>query len=873
MIYKHSLPNGLTVVICPRHYIPKVSVQLWYRVGSKYEKHGQKGLAHLLEHMTFKGTKKLSECDINAIGGKLSAYVNAFTSQDYTAYVYDMPHDHWTVALDLLADTMTNCTFRPDLLDSELSVVLQELKLYRDLYETTLEEELISLIFAGHPYHYPIIGFKQDLMAVTQEKLLDFYATYYAPNNATLFIVGDVDYHAALKEATHYFGGIQPGVTITQQTWMLPKDIKSCALTLYRDVQQDCVLLAFVVPGLAARKHYYLQVITWLLARGRSSRLYKKLVEELRLVNELTAYYRDMFEHGLVCVLYYPKPGVDNEVIIRTIKNELNACIKEGISELELTRAMNQVAVEYCALAEKQQEFTDELGKWYLATEDIRALDNYLITDVAQCAQEVQELFKTYFLPCNMHQALLLPYMNEHDKKQAMYLQEQADEADECMLAQRVRGSELGSPDYSLKIKTTLPVPFKFPLHQVKKLKNDTKIIYCHRDNVPLITVVVDFLAKQDYDSPEHLGLNYMAMQTIIAAQTSKRSSSDLAQEFELYGMSIEAGVGCISLTMHTKDFERGLELLHEIITQSLLDDHTITTVRDQTASALQAYWDDPSQYIKQLAREDIYGRHPYAHNPLGTLDSIQNIQRNHIVDFYSKYITPYRTQICVIGDLAEHKVPVVVERYFDSWQGPVIPELQYPPLPFVRGERKIHAAQRDQVAIALVGLSVTRFDSNYNALALLDVIITGGMQNSMNSRLFALRERSGLFYGISGSLITGASKEKGMIYLQTLTSAENVDTVISSIKQVLHDATTITDDDVLQALIALYSSCIDMCESQKELAELFLFIERYNLSKDYLFEWQEQLMLVTKNQISNAAQKFLIDNKLDAIVVGQIKR
>ncbi len=754
-----------------------------------------------------------------------------------------------------------------------MGVVLQELKLYRDDYDTTLEEELTATLFPGHPYHYSIIGLRQDLMATTQESLLDFYTKHYAPNNATLLIVGDIDYQDALAKATDYFGNIEQNHAIAQPFFSLSQDIKSFEMILYRDVKQVSVLLAFIVPGLSAQQGYYLNLITWLLGRGRSSRLYKKLVEELRLVSELTAYYRDMFEHGLLCIKYYPKNSADNDLIIDQIKQELSACIQEGVSEREIQRAMNQVTVEHYALSEKQQELTDELGKLYLATGDIHVFDSYLITDVAQCGKIVHELLKKYVSPFTVHQALLLPYRNEQDKKHAMQVQEQIDKADEEILAQRVRTSVVDSLSYSQTIQMQLPIPFVFPTHQVKKLKNDTKIIYCHRGCVPLITIVVDFMAKHDYEAQEQLGLNAMTMQTIIAAATSKRSSLDLAQEFEFYGMSIEAGVGTIILTTPANHFERGLALLHEILTASLLDETTLATVRDQIITALQVYWDDPSQCIKQLAREAVYGQHPYSHNPLGTIESVQNIQRQHIVEFYKNYVTSYGTQICVVGDLTGYDAPAIVERFFDVWQGPVVHELRYPELLPVEGKRSVYTMQRDQIAIALAGLSVARFDSDYNALALLDVIITGGMQGSMNSRLFTLREQSGLFYSIGGSLIGGAAKDRGMIYIQTLTSAEDVDEVVTAIKQVLNEARVVTDQDVMQAVGALYTSCIDMCESQQELAELFLFLERYNLSKNYLTEWQKQLMLVTKEQISTAAQTFLIDNPLDVIVVGQIKR
>ena len=137
-VIKVSLANGLTVLIHPVHTIPKVAVQLWYGVGSKNEYGGERGLAHLLEHMTFKGTRKLSESDINLIAHRLSGSCNAFTSHDYTCYVYDLPSQYWTVALDLLADCMINCTFKNELLYSEVRAVIQELKMYKDDYPSTL---------------------------------------------------------------------------------------------------------------------------------------------------------------------------------------------------------------------------------------------------------------------------------------------------------------------------------------------------------------------------------------------------------------------------------------------------------------------------------------------------------------------------------------------------------------------------------------------------------------------------------------------------------------------------------------------------------------------------------------------------------------
>src|SRR3990172_3903000 len=151
-VQKKVLSNGMTVLVRPLHMIPKVSLQLWYNVGSKDEKSGEKGIAHLIEHMIFKGTKKLSESDINVVSHMLSGSINAFTSWDYTGYLFNFPTQNWKETLPIMADCMLNCAFKDDHLNSEMKAVIQELKMYRDNYQMSLLEEIMGSIFVDHPY-------------------------------------------------------------------------------------------------------------------------------------------------------------------------------------------------------------------------------------------------------------------------------------------------------------------------------------------------------------------------------------------------------------------------------------------------------------------------------------------------------------------------------------------------------------------------------------------------------------------------------------------------------------------------------------------------------------------------------------------------
>lgn len=298
-VYKHILKNGLTILAVSQKTIPKVSTQLWYNVGSKDETDGEKGIAHLIEHMIFKGTNKLSECDINLITHKLSGYCNAFTSYDYTGYLFDFPSQNWHESLILLADCMRNCTFKEEFLNSELKAVIQEIKMYKDDYATTLIENMLSAIFPDHPYHYPIIGYKQDLWNLSREKLLQFYQQHYIPNNATLVVVGDVDPESVFTKSEQAFGEIFPDLNYRKKEFYHSSDLRSTATVLYRDIQQPLILVAWVVPGSKIGRDYIIDIFTWIIGSGKGSRLYRKLVDDLQLLTELEAFNFDLTEHGV----------------------------------------------------------------------------------------------------------------------------------------------------------------------------------------------------------------------------------------------------------------------------------------------------------------------------------------------------------------------------------------------------------------------------------------------------------------------------------------------------------------------------------------------------------------------------------------------
>src|SRR3989338_8596382 len=258
-VVQTKLSNGLTLLVCPKKDAAGVSVQLWYNVGSKHEKDGERGIAHFIEHMIFKGTQKLTESDINLVISKLSGDCNAFTSYDYTGYLFNIPVANWDKSLPIMADCMQHCSFKQEHLNSEVKAVIQELKMYKDDYASTLHETLVTNLFESHPYHYPIIGYKQDLWSVTRETLIAFYKKYYTPDNAVLIIVGDVDAQQVHEKVEKEFAHIPAGNGWNNEQFYINEDIKSKSIRLYRDLKQSIGSVAFLVPGVVTKNEFELE--------------------------------------------------------------------------------------------------------------------------------------------------------------------------------------------------------------------------------------------------------------------------------------------------------------------------------------------------------------------------------------------------------------------------------------------------------------------------------------------------------------------------------------------------------------------------------------------------------------------------------------
>lgn len=464
-VIKKVLFNGLTVLVHVVHNVPKISMELMYHVGSKDEsvsKNGlsEKGMAHLIEHMIFKGTQILSESDINIITHKLSGYTNAFTSFDVTGYIYEFPSQYLDESFMLLADCMRNCRFDEQMLNSELKAVIQELKMGKDNYVGEMLYDLISAMFHDHPYHSPIIGFKQDLWSLDRQALVDFYQKHYVPNNAVLTIVGDVDPEEVFAAAEKWFGNIPADLTYKRKTFYHGQDLISKTLTTYRHVQQPVILMATLMPSAKNKKQYLIDVITWLLGAGESSRLTKKLVDELELVTEFEV-FADYLEDATLFFMYFtPKDLHDVEKIMDIIYKEIED-LSKSIPAKDLVRATKKLKSSHISKLENYSKQVSFISEGYLFTGDENYLYNYLNYQSDDLEGEIKQLLSSCFSPSTVTIGKVLP-LKEEDKERAIALQKLSDQEDAKILEGKTRESAVEPGKYADKITLRPTKKFSF---------------------------------------------------------------------------------------------------------------------------------------------------------------------------------------------------------------------------------------------------------------------------------------------------------------------------------------------------------------------------------------------------------------------------
>jgi zinc protease len=338
--------------------------------------------------------------------------------------------------------------------------------------------------------------------------------------------------------------------------------------------------------------------------------------------------------------------------------------------------------------------------------------------------------------------------------------------------------------------------------------------------------------------------------------------------------MDLQVTPGTIALSMLATDFEKGLELLLEIVENPRFDEKEIEKVREQILAKIKSFWDNPQQIAGLLVSQEVYKGHPYSKNILGTEESIKKITKKDLIEFHKKYFSPADARLAIVGDLGSYQLDKILEKTIGAWKGPKVEDIEFPALSPIKACEKIHPINRDQAVLCFAGLSVERKNRDFDKLLLFDQIFGGGALGSMHSKLFQLREQSGLFYTIGGTLVSGANEQPGMVIVKTIVSLDRLAEAEKAIKEVITKSVDeITPEELLEAKRALNSSMVNNFATNAGTATMFLAIDRFGFPVNYFDTRAQTLAAVTLDQVKEAVKKVLRNEALFTLKVGRIEK
>src|SRR5436190_177216 len=406
-----TLPNGLTVVLEEDHSVPIVHVNLTYHVGSKNERPGRTGFAHLFEHLMFKGSKNVEPEAHTSLIASIGGQANAFTTEDETTFWETFPSQYLPLALWLEGDRMATLRINRETFVSEREVVKEERRLRVDNQPYgRLNEVIYDQVFTTHPYKHVPIGSMVDLDAATVEDVRDFYQTFYTPENATLTIVGDIESTQAMQLVTQYLGRVPKAAKPVPRD--IPKEPPQTAerrLTLKEPWPLPAVVVAYHITYDGNPDSYPLHIAGKVLSDGESSRIYKKLVYERQLAVAAFGGPNLIEDPNLFYAVAIVQPGRTPEQVINALVAEFDRLKSETISERELQRTKNQFARDYILNRESDQDKARVLSHAVVIHHDIRTADGEFDIFQSLTAADVQRVAKTYFTPQNRTVLTLLP--------------------------------------------------------------------------------------------------------------------------------------------------------------------------------------------------------------------------------------------------------------------------------------------------------------------------------------------------------------------------------------------------------------------------------------------------------------------------------
>jgi zinc protease len=872
---KYRLDNGLEVILAPDKRLPIVAVNIWYHVGAANEEPSRTGFAHLFEHMMFTGTKHipngLNERLLEGAGGVDS---NASTSFDATNYFDTLPANQLALGLWSHADRMG---YLLDTLDQKALANQQDV--VRNERRETMEnrpygvadEALFHLLFPeGHPYRPAIMGSHADIQSARIADVRDFFKRYYRPNNATLVIAGDFDPANGRRLVQKYFGPFMRGPEVPKPAIVTPPITAERRLTVNDQIELPRVDLAWLTPPAFAPGDAELKIAAEILAGGKSSRLYKKLVYDLQLAQSVSADQDSYAQTSIFGLEALARPGHTNAELEAAIDAELSRLVQEGPTQAEVDRARNGIERRMFEGLEKvggNGGRANRLNYYNQYTGD----PGYLPKDVERYRRVTPDDVRSVVAKWLSKNSRAVIYAERGEKKLAPDLPAQAVQVSGA-LTESVNADEAWRkrpPKSAGAIVPHLPVPVAF------KLKNGLTVYHLQRTEPPIITarlVVNAGLLANPLDSP---GLADFSL-SLLDEGTTTRDSLGIADELALLGADIAAQTqrdsSMLEVSALASTFPQTLNLFADIVLHPTFPAAEVARVRQSRLAAIVTSRDDPSILSDAAFRRALYGKsHPYGQTSLGSEASITATTDAALKSFWQTWFRPNNAALIVVGAIDRRQLQSLVEREFGGWAAAPVPERPIartlPPKATADHLVVVDKPGVNQTALRVGRVAASRATPDFYALQLLNEIFGGAYTSRLNMNI---REEKGYAYGAYSRFDFGRAPGPFAV----VTSVRG-DATGPAVTEIDHELTRIMEKapaatEFAQARNSLVRSLPGAFETNAGISGAFANLFAYALPLDYYARLPGNLASVLPNAVEQAAKRYLDPSSMVVVAVGE---
>jgi len=859
---KYTLPNGLQVILHQDHKLPMVHVNLWFHVGSKNERVGRSGFAHLFEHMMFQGSKNADGEYLSLVeraGANLfEGGVNGTTNWDRTNYFETVPSGSLEYTLWLESDRVATLTdaLTKQKLDNQRDVVKNE---RRQGLENQPYGRWVKLIFENlypyrHPYANDVIGSHEDLTAASLEDVTEFFKTYYTPNNLSLVIAGDFEPAEAKRLVEKYFGTIPAGPALDRPVKDLPRLVGEKVVEVRDRVPQERTYFAWHTPAFFDPGDGELDLAATILTDGLSARLNKVLVYDKQLASDVVSFQWSFENSGRFLIWATARPKASLHQIEQIVTDEIARLAKDGPTAAELSRAKSKWEYGFITGLERIGGFggkADLLNQYNTFLGDPNKFEADMARHSNATIETVRDAVAKWLDTKNRLLVRFRPEVSGRESQVAI--------------------------DRSKKPSLGVDRPFQVPEVKSAKLENGMEIFVVERRELPKVAVSLVTRAGGIYDPPTKDGLANLLVETIKRG-TKTKNALQVEDALGDLGTSINGSGGREASNLGFEVLKRNLSsafgVFSDVVRNPSFPGDEVDREKKKRIDALAQEANDPNAIASRLAPMLGFGpNHPYGRPLRGLASTVEQLTRDDFQKFHETYWKPGGSALIFAGDISLPEATELAKQYFGTWSGNAPPQPNIP-APAPVGPGKVYLVDRQdaaQTVIQQILPAPERKSPDYYALSLADAVWGGGFGTRLNLNL---REDKGYSYGVFSfpTLYSAGGIWQSTGGVQTDKTKESVVEFTKELRN-LSGEKPITETELINAKHNRIRGYAQQFESLSRIAGQIAQLWSFNLSLTELQREPIELERANLGAANAAAQKYALPKNATLLLVGDLSK